>query len=115
MASSAACLHAASSIQAQGFKGSSTGLPNKVGVLPLRMVLKGFSLDMPLLARRGKFPPRLNLHVVRALSSQSSIADPIEVPSNSNSADSQKKSSKKCFFFVRTLLLTAVVIYLSAL
>ncbi|XP_042407984.1 2,3-bisphosphoglycerate-dependent phosphoglycerate mutase 1-like [Zingiber officinale] len=101
MASSVACLHAASSIQAQGFKGSLTGSPNKIGVFPLRMVLKGFSLDVPLPERKGNCPRSLNLHVVRSSSSQSSIADPIELPSNSNSADSQKKSTEASLILIR--------------
>lgn len=94
MASAATCLHATSSIQAQGSK----------HVFPLQMVSMGFSLNMRLRARTKNFPVSLKLHVVHASSSHSSIADPIEVPSNSNSGNSEKKSSSipltpPCFKF----------------
>ncbi|KAG6528298.1 hypothetical protein ZIOFF_010449 [Zingiber officinale] len=91
MASAATCLHATSSIQAQGSK----------HVFPLQMVSKGFSLDMQLRAKRKNFPASLKLHAVHASSSHSSIADPIEVPSNNNSGDSEKKSTEASLILIR--------------
>ncbi|XP_074589326.1 2,3-bisphosphoglycerate-dependent phosphoglycerate mutase 1-like [Curcuma longa] len=91
MASAATCLHATSSIQAQGSK----------HVFPLQMVSMGFSLDMRFHAKRKNFPASLKLHVVHASSSHSSIADPIEVPSNSNSGNSEKKSMEASLILIR--------------
>ncbi|URE38323.1 2,3-bisphosphoglycerate-dependent phosphoglycerate [Musa troglodytarum] len=85
---SSACHHALGLIQAQG-NSPRTGLQDKVGSFSLELVSK----DMQLLSRGSHYPGSRKLCLVRASRSHSSVADLITISSNSNSSDSQKRSS----------------------
>ncbi|CAL9170915.1 unnamed protein product [Musa hybrid cultivar] len=97
---STACYHTLGSIQGQGYDGK-TGLLSRLGSLPVKTVSKGVNIEMRLLTRGSCYPRSLKLCVVRASSSHSSVADPVQIPSNSNSSDSQKKSSEASLILIR--------------
>lgn len=90
---STACHHALGLIQAQG-NSPRTGLQDKVGSFSLELLSKGFDMHIQLLSRGSHYPGSRKLCLVRTSSSHSSVADPITISSNSNSSDSQKRSSK---------------------
>lgn len=73
----------------RGYMNSSS--PNGMGNFSVKMVSKGFGIDMRLLGRGNCCSRSWKLGVVHA--SMSSVADPIQAPSNSNTSSSQKKPS----------------------
>ncbi|CAL9110833.1 unnamed protein product [Musa textilis] len=97
---STACYHALGSIQGQGYDGK-TGLRSRLGSFPVKTVSKGVNVEMRLLTRGNCYPRNWKLCVVRASSSHSSVADPVQIPSNNNSSDSQKKSSEASLILIR--------------
>ncbi|WOL19410.1 hypothetical protein Cni_G28208 [Canna indica] len=96
MASAAACHHAL----AQGYNGR-TGLPNKVGNFSLNTVSRVFNIEVRPLTREKHYPRNLRLCVVHASSSHSSVAEPMQIPSNDNSTDSHKKSTEASLILIR--------------
>ncbi|RWW71998.1 hypothetical protein BHE74_00020230, partial [Ensete ventricosum] len=90
---STACYHALGSIQGQRYNGE-TGLRSRLGSFPVIMASKGVNVKMRLLRRGDCYPRSWKLSVVHASSSHSSVADPVQIPSNNNSSDSHKKSCK---------------------
>lgn len=91
--------HALGSIQSHNSHGSS-GSQNGIRAFSVRMVPKGLGIDMILL-RRENSCSNLKLGVIRASSSHSSVADPVQLPSSNNSSDSRKKSNETALILIR--------------
>ncbi|RZR89382.1 hypothetical protein BHM03_00017085 [Ensete ventricosum] len=97
---STACYHALGSIQGQRYNGE-TGLRSRLGSFPVKMASKGVNVKMRLLRRGDCYPRSWKLSVVHASSSHSSVADPVQIPSNNNSSDSHKKSCEASLILIR--------------
>lgn len=89
--------HALGTVKFLGWD-SSPGSQNGISTFSVKMVSKDFGLDMRLLKRGNCSSGSCKLRMVHALASHSSVADPVQAPSNQNSSDSQKKTSKSCTF-----------------
>lgn len=77
----------------------SSSSQNGMGNFSVKMVSKGFGIDMRLLGRGNCCSRSWKLGVVHA--STSSVADPVQAPSNSNTSDSQKKSNETALILIR--------------
>lgn len=73
----------------------SSGSRDGVGICSV-----SFGVDSRL-SRRGYCSGSLRLGVVRASSLQSSVADPVQVPSSNSSGDSKKKSNETALILIR--------------
>ena len=76
----------------------SSSSQNGTGNFSVKMVSKGFGIDMRLLGR-GSCSRSSKLGVIHASTSTSSFADPVQAPSKSSASNSQKKSSNLLILF----------------
>ncbi|KAJ6801225.1 uncharacterized protein M6B38_198855 [Iris pallida] len=80
----------------------SSGFQNGVGNFSVTMVTKGFGIDSRLIGRESYCSGRWKLGVVHASSSQSSVADPVQLPyKNNNTCGSRKKSDETALILIR--------------
>ncbi|XP_072980943.1 2,3-bisphosphoglycerate-dependent phosphoglycerate mutase 1-like [Typha angustifolia] len=71
------------------------------GILSVKMISTGVGVDMRLITRGSRCSGSWKLGAIRASSSHSSVADPVQLPSNGNSSDSRKKSNETALILVR--------------
>ncbi|KAJ6791859.1 Uncharacterized protein M6B38_241670 [Iris pallida] len=79
----------------------SSGFQNGIGSFSVTIVPKGFGIDSRLIGRGSSCSGRWTSGVVHASSSQSSVSDPIQLPSNSNTSGSRKKSNETALILIR--------------
>ncbi|XP_039126402.1 2,3-bisphosphoglycerate-dependent phosphoglycerate mutase 2 [Dioscorea cayenensis subsp. rotundata] len=92
--------HALGTVKFLGWD-SSPGSQNGISTFSVKMVSKDFGLDMRLLKRGNCSSGSCKLRMVHALASHSSVADPVQAPSNQNSSDSQKKTNETALILIR--------------
>lgn len=75
---------------------SSFGAQNGIRNLSVKMVSKGFGVDVRLITRGNCRPESWKLGVIHGSGSHSSVVDPEQMLSKNNSSNSKKKSGKSC-------------------
>ena len=91
---------AVGTIQAHGYCNGSRS-QNEFGMFSARVMSKGVTrIETGSLKRRDYSSSGLKLGVIRASTSNTSVVDPVSLPSNNNASDSRKKSRKSFSFIV---------------
>jgi hypothetical protein len=86
-------------LQSHGYLNNS-GIRHELGDNSLRLISKGFKVEIGL-SRRGCYPSdQRKFGVVQASASQTSVFEPVSSPSKSNTSSSQKKSSKHIILYL---------------
>ncbi|XP_073105617.1 2,3-bisphosphoglycerate-dependent phosphoglycerate mutase 2-like [Elaeis guineensis] len=83
--------------ECHGIFGSRDGIKN----LSVKMISKGFGVDVRLITRGNCCPKSWKLGVIHASSSHSSVVDPVQIPSKNNSSNSKKKSDETALILIR--------------
>lgn len=73
---------------------NNSGCHQEIGNGSMKLIFKGFKVELGLSKRECKCSSLRNFGVIRASSSQTSVADPVLSPSNKNTKEPRKKSSK---------------------
>ncbi|KAL5982129.1 2,3-bisphosphoglycerate-dependent phosphoglycerate mutase 1 [Asimina triloba] len=86
--------------------GAPTGSGSQIGYgkISARTIPKGFTVKIGLFKKRCERPSGWKLGVIHASASQTSVFEPVSVPSNKDTKDSRKKSSKSCSFLEEFVL-----------
>ncbi|GMI77233.1 hypothetical protein like AT1G22170 [Hibiscus trionum] len=80
---------------------SNSGTRYKVGNKYVRLLPKGFKLEVEF-SKRGTYRSReRKFNVIQASASQTSVVDPVLVPSNNGTHESQKKSNEAALILIR--------------
>ncbi|XP_062145706.1 2,3-bisphosphoglycerate-dependent phosphoglycerate mutase 1 [Alnus glutinosa] len=80
---------------------NNSGLRHELGDNSLRLISKGFKVEIGL-SRRGCYPSdQRKFGVFQASASQTSVFEPVSSPSKSNTSSSQKKSNEVALILIR--------------
>ncbi|RWR93019.1 2,3-bisphosphoglycerate-dependent phosphoglycerate mutase [Cinnamomum micranthum f. kanehirae] len=92
---------AAGTIQAHGYCNDSRS-QNEYGMFSARVISKGVTrIETGSLKRRDYSSSGLKLGVIRASTSNTSVVDPVSLPSNNKASDSRKKSNETALILIR--------------
>ncbi|XP_068314299.1 2,3-bisphosphoglycerate-dependent phosphoglycerate mutase 1-like [Pyrus communis] len=80
---------------------NNSGLHQEFAISSVRLISKGFEVDIGLSKRGGYNSSQRNLSVIRASASQASVIDMVSSPSHTKANDSRKKSNEAALILIR--------------
>ncbi|KAK9270233.1 hypothetical protein L1049_025810 [Liquidambar formosana] len=91
---------AVGTLQSQGYL-HNAGFRQEYGNVSVKLISKGFKVDIGLVRRGSYDSGERNFGVIQASTSQSTVFDPVSSPSNNHTNNSRKKSNEAALILVR--------------